>query len=81
MTPEARLSAAIDLVDTILRQKRPLAHALKDWGAANRYAGSGDRNAVGNLVHDALRVKASAAWLMGAREAEVPARAVVLGML
>jgi 16S rRNA (cytosine967-C5)-methyltransferase len=81
MTPEARLSAAIDLVDAILHQKRPLAHALKDWGAANRYAGSGDRNAVGNLVHDALRVKASAAWLMGAREAEVPARAVVLGML
>jgi 16S rRNA (cytosine967-C5)-methyltransferase len=81
MTPGARLSAAIGIVDEIIRLKRPLASVLKDWGAANRYAGSGDRNAVGNLVHDALRVKASAAWLMGAKPGEDPARAVLLGML
>ena len=81
MTPAARLSAAIGLLDDILRQKRPLAQALKDWGVANRYAGSGDRNAVGNLVHDALRVKASAGWLMGLRGEEENARAILLGML
>lgn len=67
MTPSARLSAAIGIIDDILRQKRPISNALKDWGNANRYAGSGDRNAVGNLVHDSLRVKASAAWIMGLR--------------
>lgn len=81
MTPAARLSAAIGIIDDILRQKRPIANALKDWGNANRYAGSGDRNAVGNLVHDSLRVKASAAWLMGAREGEEEPRAILLGML
>lgn len=89
MTPAARLSAAIGLLDEILGQKRPLALALKDWGNANRYAGSGDRNAVGNLVHDALRVKASAGWLMGIRsfgDGDEPAsgdipRKVLLGML
>jgi len=71
MTPSARLSAAIALLDEILDRKRPLGPALVDWGKANRYAGSGDRNAIGNLVHDTLRVKASAQWIMGWRaEAE-----------
>ncbi len=67
MTPSARLSAAIALLDEILDRKRPLGPALADWGKANRYAGSGDRNAIGNLVHDTLRVKASAQWIMGLR--------------
>ena len=97
MTPAARLSAAIGLLDDILRHKRPISNALKDWGNANRYAGSGDRNAVGNLVHDSLRVKASAGWIMGLRPTGDPgagdsppgedqpageeARAILLGML
>ncbi|MCZ8186054.1 MAG: RsmB/NOP family class I SAM-dependent RNA methyltransferase [Beijerinckiaceae bacterium] len=82
MTPAARVSAAIGLLDEILTFKRPLASILKDWGNANRYAGSGDRNAVGNLVHDALRVKASSAWMMGQREAgSETGRGVVLGMM
>ncbi len=81
MTPAARLSAALSLLETALVGKRPLALALKEWGLANRYAGSGDRNAIANLVHDSLRVKASASYLMGAAaEAEDP-RAVLLGML
>ncbi|MCZ8374264.1 MAG: RsmB/NOP family class I SAM-dependent RNA methyltransferase [Beijerinckiaceae bacterium] len=82
MTPAARVSAAIGLLDEILTFKRPLASILKDWGNANRYAGSGDRNAVGNLVHDALRVKASSAWMMGQREpGSETGRAVLFGML
>ena len=81
MTPAARLSAAIGIIDDILAQKRPITNALKDWGNANRYAGSGDRNAVGNLVHDSLRVKASAAWAMGVRGEEESPRAILLGML
>ena len=43
MTPAARLSAAIELIDTIDAQRVPAAKALKDWGTAHRYAGSGDR--------------------------------------
>ncbi len=82
MTPAARLSAAIGLLDEILTFKRPLTTILKDWGNANRYAGSGDRNAVGNLVHDSLRVKASAAWIAGIRTPGAETgRAVLLGML
>lgn len=82
MTPSARLSAAIVILDEILRLKRPLGLALADWGKANRYAGSGDRSAVGNLVHDALRVKSSAAWVMGQHDTEnESARGILLGSL
>lgn len=81
MTPAARISAAIGLLEALQTQKRPLATLLKEWGVANRYAGSGDRNAVGNLVHDSLRVKASAAWRAGDHSEEPAPRAVVLGML
>ena len=77
MTPAARLSAAIELIDAIEAQRIPAAKALKEWGAAHRFAGSGDRAAISGLVWDVLRRRASSAWLMG----EDTARARLLGML
>ena len=49
----------------IAARKRPASEALKDWGLAHRFAGSGDRAAIGNLVFDALRRRASNAYAMG----------------
>ena len=77
MTPGARLAAAIEVLEAIERERRPAADALKSWGLAHRFAGSGDRAAMGGLVYDALRRKASSAYLM---DADTP-RAVALGML
>jgi len=77
MTPAARLSAAIEALADLEARRRPAADALKDWGLAHRFAGSGDRAAIAGLVYDALRRKASAAWLMG----EDSPRATLLGML
>jgi 16S rRNA (cytosine967-C5)-methyltransferase len=77
MTPPARLSAAIEVFGEIEARRRPAADALKDWGLAHRFAGSSDRAAIAGLVYDALRRKASAAWLIG----EATPRAVVIGML
>src|ERR1700749_4472559 len=77
MTPAARLSAAIELIDAIDIQRVPAAKALKEWGTAHRYAGSGDRAAISGLVWDVLRRRASSAWIMG----EDTARARLLGML
>src|SRR3954453_5057176 len=77
MTPAARLSAAIELIDTIDTQRGPAAKALKEWGTAHRYAGSGDRAAISGLTWDVLRRRASSAWIM---EEDTP-RARVLGML
>ncbi|MCP3469377.1 RsmB/NOP family class I SAM-dependent RNA methyltransferase [Bradyrhizobium sp. CCGUVB1N3] len=77
MTPAARLSAAIELIDTIERDRVPAAKALKEWGTAHRFAGSGDRAAIAGLVWDVLRRYASSAYLMDADTA----RARLIGML
>jgi 16S rRNA (cytosine967-C5)-methyltransferase len=60
-----RLAAAIEVLEDIRRRHRPAADALKDWGLSHRFAGAGDRAAIGNIVYDALRRKRSAAWLFG----------------
>src|SRR5205807_1891049 len=77
MTPAARLSVAIELIGTIDAERVPAAKALKEWGTAHRYAGSGDRAAIAGLVWDVLRRRASSAWIM---DDDTP-RARVLGML
>ena len=77
MRPSARLAAAADVLDDCLNRHRPASTALSDWGKAHRFAGSGDRSAIGTLVFDALRTKSSAEWIMGA---DTP-RALVLGSL
>jgi 16S rRNA (cytosine967-C5)-methyltransferase len=64
MTPGARLSAAIDVLDRILGGSA-VEQALTNWGRASRYAGSGDRAAVRDLVFDALRCRRSFAALGG----------------
>ena len=65
MKPGARLASAVEILDQVLNRHRPAAQALADWGRANRFAGSGDRSAIGNLVYDALRRRSSLAARMG----------------
>jgi 16S rRNA (cytosine967-C5)-methyltransferase len=77
MTPSARLSAAIEVFADIDARRRPAADVLKDWGLSHRFAGSSDRAAIAGLVYDALRRKASSAWLMD----EASPRAALIGML
>ena len=60
-----RLSAAIEVLTDVETRKRPVSEALKAWGLNNRFAGAGDRAAIGNVVYDALRRRASHAALMG----------------
>lgn len=60
-----RVQAAIEVLQDIEARHRPAADALKDWGLSHRFAGSGDRAAIGNLVFDALRRRLSAAYVMG----------------
>src|ERR1700746_1012344 len=77
MTPAARLSAAIELIRTIDTERIPAAKALKEWGTAHRFAGSGDRAAISGLIWDVLRRRSSSAWIMG----EDTPRPRVVGML
>ena len=75
MTPAARLQAAIEVVDEVIGSARddgPPADAIVTrYFKQRRYAGSGDRRAVRELVFRAIR-----------RSAEVPAsgRSAILGL-
>lgn len=77
MTPAARISAAIEILDQIEDRGRPAVDLLKEWGNSHRFAGSKDRNAIASLVYDCLRRKSSARWLMDSETS----RAIMLGML
>ena len=58
MTPGAHIAAAIEVLDQILAGKNAEVSLIK-WGRSNRFAGSGDRNAIRDIVYDALRQKNS----------------------
>ena len=73
-----RLAAAIAVLSEVETRKRPVSEALKAWGLANRFAGAGDRAAIGNLVYDALRHRASHAFLMGSDSPRALVLAVAL---
>lgn len=60
-----RLTAAIEVLTALDTQHRPAAQVLADWGKAHRFAGSGDRSAIGSLVYDVLRKRSSLAARMG----------------
>ncbi|MGI9364120.1 MAG: RsmB/NOP family class I SAM-dependent RNA methyltransferase [Rhizobiaceae bacterium] len=72
-----RMQAAIDVLSDIEKRKRPVSEALKSWGLDHRFAGSGDRAAIGNIVYDALRKQSSTRYVMGSDSA----RRLVFGTL
>ena len=75
MKSAGRIRAAIEVLTAIADHHLPAKKALSDWGRSHRFAGSSDRAAIGNLVFDALRLKASIAWRMN----DDGARALALG--
>lgn len=72
-----RAAAAVEILREIEDRHRPASEALKDWGKAHRFAGSGDRHAIGTLVYDCLRSRNS----LAARMADDRARSLVLAAL
>jgi len=77
MTPAAQVAAAIEILEKLADNRRPAGDILKEWGLSHRFAGSKDRAAISSLVFDALRKRASSAYIMG----EDSARAVMIGAL
>jgi 16S rRNA (cytosine967-C5)-methyltransferase len=75
--PAGRLQAAIEVLSDIEQRHRPASLALADWGRGHRFAGSGDRAAIGNIVYDVLRHRASLAWQMGSEDP----RGLALGVM
>ncbi len=76
MTPAARISACIEILDRI-RQGQPAEQVLTRWARGNRYAGSRDRAAIRDLVFDVLRKRRSCAAIGGGDSG----RALMIGLL
>src|SRR5579871_2061155 len=59
MTPAARVQAAIEILDLVIAAARangaPADRIVGDWFRPRRFAGSGDRRAVRDLVYAAIR--------------------------
>lgn len=72
-----RISAAIEVLADLDQRQRPVSVALREWGQSHRFAGSGDRAAIGNLVYDVQRKKLSHAYAMGTDDP----RALVLSVV
>lgn len=63
MTPAARISAAIEILDGLDAPDAPPADkAMADWGRGNRFAGSKDRQAIASLVYGVLRRRGQIDW-------------------
>lgn len=77
VTPGARIQAAIEILADLAQTRQPADKAVKDWGAAHRFAGAKDRAAIRSLVFATYRRRGAAAALMGA---ETP-RALIIGSL
>lgn len=79
MRPDARVQAAIEVLDRWLAGAGPAEALLAEWGRRHRFAGSGDRRAIGDLLYATLRRKRAALWVAGG---EAPtARALMIGGL
>lgn len=65
MTPDARVSAAIEVLDALHNGAASAEQTLTNWARRNRFAGSSDRAAIRDLVFDALRCRRSYAWRSG----------------
>lgn len=76
MTPAARISASIEVLDRIL-EGLSAEQALQRWSRASRFAGSGDRAAIRDLVFDALRRRNSLAAAGGS----LTGRGLMIGAL
>ncbi|MBS7790921.1 RsmB/NOP family class I SAM-dependent RNA methyltransferase [Roseococcus sp. SDR] len=82
MTPEGRLSAAIDLLYAVLDQPRRPADAISaDFFRARRYIGGGDRRAVSDLAWGVLRQRLRLEWWIGQTGARLTPRLLVLAFL
>ena len=82
MTPEGRLSAAIDLLHQVFEQPRRPADAISaDFFRARRYIGGSDRRAVSDLAWGVLRQRLRLEWWVAQSGARLTPRLLVLAHL
>lgn len=65
MRPDARVQSAKEILDCWRSGETGLDRVLVQWARNNRYAGSGDRAAIGDLVYGCVRRLRSSLWVAG----------------
>ena len=80
MTPGARVSAVIEILDEYLLGKSE-NKLLLNWFRRNRFAGVKDRLAIRDLFFTCLRYKLSCHWPFEQAGFSITGRSIVLGML
>lgn len=78
MTPGARLQSAIEILGEILATGRPADRVFDNWARSNRFAGSKDRAAIGEIVFAVLRRRAELRAACGSDEPRLLAFAALL---
>lgn len=68
MRPGPRVQTAIEILGQLPGSSKPVERILKDWGRANRFAGSKDRAAIGEYVFQVSRRKSQYAHRMGSSD-------------
>ncbi len=82
MTPEARIAAAIALLEGVAAQPRRPADAIAaEFFRARRFIGGGDRRAVSDLAWGALRQRIRLEWHLAAVGAPPSPRLLVLAQM
>ena len=76
MTPAAHIAAAIEILDLILEGAK-VETSFTKWSRSHRFAGSGDRNAIRDIVYDALRQKNS----LTKRSKKISGRSWIIALL
>ena len=80
MTPGARVSAVIEILDNYLVKKSD-TRLVNNWFRNNRFAGSKDKQVIRDLVYKCLRYKLSFYWPFKQAGLLLSGRTIVLGML
>lgn len=80
MRPDARVQSAIEILDRWQSGETGLDRVLVHWARSNRYAGSGDRAAIADLVYGCVRRLRSSLWVAG-QDWPGTGRAAMLGYL
>jgi 16S rRNA (cytosine967-C5)-methyltransferase len=81
MTPAARISGSIDLLEALESARRPADAVANDFFRARRYIGSGDRKAVSDRVWRVLRIQRKLEWWLARAAAPPSPRLLVAASL
>jgi 16S rRNA (cytosine967-C5)-methyltransferase len=62
VTPGARLQSAIELLDELAADARPVDRTMRQWFAERRFAGAKDRRTISRRVYTVIRGRARLDW-------------------